>query len=240
MDEQVVLVTMSVREVRAGAELAALAAEVGASVAHLQQGDPSPARELTRLAGSGVRRVVVVGVATGPLAPGASWLRRVVAHWWRERGDDAPQVRVAGALLADLDPAAGAGERVARLVAAATPVTGAEAGLTSPAWEEVTAHRHQVLVCRGPRCSARGSDDTAEAVVLALMAHGLGDDDVLLTQTGCLLPCNHAPVVAVQPDDVWYARVGAGSVDRIVAEHLVDGRPVAAQRLARPAPRGMA
>jgi len=112
-------------------------------------------------------------------------------------------------------------------------VTGSQAPLVSAAWEDVPDHRHQVLVCRGPRCTALGSDLTAEALVLELMALGQGDDDVLVTHTGCQLPCNQAPVVSVQPDDVWYGGVDAHVAGAIVAEHLVGGRPVEAFRLPR-------
>jgi len=69
--------------------------------------------------------------------------------------------------------------------------------------------------------------------VLALMRHRLGDDDVLLTHTGCQFPCNHAPVVSIQPDDVWYGGVDPTAADRIVAEHLVEGTVVESLRLPR-------
>jgi (2Fe-2S) ferredoxin len=201
-----------------GRGLALLAERLGATTAYLQVGDPSLRRELDRLADAGERRVVLVGAAFGT-APGNSWLRRVAAHWWRERVDP-PEVVVASGLLDDphddLEP----------LLVRARPVTGAEAPLESAAWEDVPGHRHQVFVCRGPRCTAKGAEETALALVRALDAAGLGDDDVLLTQTGCQFPCNHAPVVTVHPDDVWYSRVDAGAAERIVAGHLVGGTPV--------------
>ncbi|MGW5236517.1 NAD(P)H-dependent oxidoreductase subunit E, partial [Streptomyces nodosus] len=100
------------------------------------------------------------------------------------------------------------------------PITGQEPGLTSAAWNEVPGHRHQVLVCRGPRCTAKGSDETLAALVRRLTEHGLGDDDVLVTQTGCQFPCNQAPVVSVQPDDVWYGRVDAAAAVTILSEHV--------------------
>ncbi len=228
MSESVVLVGMSVREVDARDRLVALAAGVDGSTCFLQQGDPSLSRELDRLADAGAGTVVLVGVSLGPLAPAASWLRRVAAHWWRERAGHRPEVEVATRLLTQPDAAALDAVRLET-----RPLTGREAGLTSHAWESVTAHRHQVLVCRGPRCTALGSDRTAVALVLALMEHGLGDDDVLVTQTGCQLPCNQAPVVSVQPDDVWYGGLGADEVGAVVAEHLVGGRPVEAHRLPR-------
>lgn len=223
---QLVLVGMSVREVAARDRLVDAAGRLDASLAFLQVGDPSLARELTRLADSGASRIVLVGVSLGSLAPASSWLRRIAAHWWRQRGSSAPDVEVVTTLVADLDHL-----EVRSLET--RPVTGAEAGLRSAAWEDVPSHRHQVFVCRGPRCSALGSDATAEALVLALMRHRLGDDDALLTHTACQFPCNHAPVVSVQPDDVWYGGVSPAGADRIVADHLVAGRPVADLRLQR-------
>jgi len=228
MTASLILIGMSVREVDARDGLLALASEYGASVAFLQLGDPSLGRELSRLADAGAAEIELLGVSLGSLAPAASWLRRIAAHWWRERAGHRPVVEVATRLLDSLDSAALDECRRDR-----RPLTGAEPGLTSAAWEAVTRHRHQVLVCRGPRCTALGSDRTAEALILELMAHGAGDDDVLITHTGCQFPCNQAPVVSVQPDDVWYGSVDPATARRIVADHLVAGRPVDDHRLTR-------
>ena len=222
----VVVVGMSVREVVAGATLRRWAEDADATVAHLQVGDPSLSRELTRLADGGADRIALVGVSLGSLAPAASWLRRIAAHWWRERAEPRPRLEVATALVK-------AEDELATALADTREVTGDEPGLTSKAWADVTRHRHQLLVCRGPRCTALGSDRTAEAFVLALMECGLGDDDVLITHTGCQLPCNNAPVVSVQPDDVWYGGVDPDAARMIVAEHLVAGRPYDERRLSR-------
>jgi (2Fe-2S) ferredoxin len=222
----VLLVGMSVREVQARDRLRELADGVAGSVAFLQLGEPTLSRELTRLADAGVERIVLVGASFGTLAPGVSWLRRVSAYWWRERSGHRPELVVATSLLGPADD-------LAALVGSGRAVGGAEPGLTSEAWEDVTEHRHQVLVCRGPRCTALGSDGTAEALILALMRHGQSDDDVLVTHTGCQLPCNQAPVVSVQPDDVWYGLVDREVADAIVEEHLVSGRPVETHRLTR-------
>jgi (2Fe-2S) ferredoxin len=66
-----------------------------------------------------------------------------------------------------------------------------------------------------------------------MLERGLGDDDVLITHTGCQLPCNHAPVVSVQPDDVWYGGVNRAGAREIVATHLVADRPYEPLRLPR-------
>jgi (2Fe-2S) ferredoxin len=228
MTEALVLVGMSVREVEAGERLHRLATEAGATVAFLQLGDPSLSRELDRLAESGCDRVVLVGVTLGSLAPVHSWLRRVAGHWWRERAGHRPDIEVANAALTSIDR-----DELAEVSAQSRPITGNEAPMRSSAWEDVPRHRHQIMLCRGPRCTALGSDASAEAMIIALMTHEQGDDDVLLTYTGCQFPCNHAPVVSLQPDDVWYGEVTPDAARRIVEEHVVNGRPVAERRLPR-------
>jgi (2Fe-2S) ferredoxin len=217
---------MSVSDVDRRDQLLAAAARLDATVGFLQMGDPSLSRELTRLADLGASTITLVGVTLGTLAPGHSWLRRIAGHWWRERAGHRPVIDVATRLVTTL-------EDVAAALVDRTPIGGDEPGLTSAAWEDVTGHRRQVLVCRGPRCTARGSDETARALILELMTAGLGDHDVLVTHTGCLFPCNQAPVVCVQPDDVWYGGIDADAARQIVTEHLVAASPVESRRLPR-------
>ena len=221
-----VLVGMSVADVNRREELLAAGARHDATVAFLQMGDPSLSRELTRLADHGVTTITLVGVDLGSGAPAQSWLRRIAGPWWRERPGRRPLVEVASRLARTVDDI-----EVALLDV--KPISGREPGLTSAAWEDVTGHRRQVLVCRGPRGTARGSDDTVRALLFGLVEAGLGDHDVLVTHTGCQLPCNRAPVVSVQPDDVWYGGVDPATARQIVADHLVAGTPVESRRLPR-------
>jgi (2Fe-2S) ferredoxin len=225
-NHRVVLVGMSVREAAADQAVAQLAQHVGGTFAYLELGAPSVSAELARLADHGARRITLVGVSLGILAPQVSWLRRVAGHWWRNRAEPRPRVDVATALVGD-------GDDVAAVAAVVRPIRGTEAPLRSSAWQDVPRHRHQLLLCRGPRCTAAGSDKTAEAFVLAMMREGLGDDDVLITHTGCQFPCNNAAVVSVQPDDVWYGAVDTAAAERIVVEHLIGDRPVESHRLPR-------
>ena len=221
-----VLVGMSVTDVDRRRDLLGWAGELDASLAFLQMGGPSLSAELTRLADEGATTVTLAGVSIGPLAPGHSWLRRIAAHWWRERPADRPEIQIATRLATTRDELPDA-------FAETRPITGTEPGLTSPAWERVPEHVRQVLICRGPRCTAKGSEETARAVILGAMEAGLGDDDLLITHTGCQFPCNQAPVLSVQPDDVWYGNVEAAAARVIVRDHLAGGRPVEAHRLPR-------
>ncbi|MDN5976366.1 (2Fe-2S) ferredoxin domain-containing protein [Acidipropionibacterium jensenii] len=98
-------------------------------------------------------------------------------------------------------------------------VTGREAGLTSAAWQEVPPVRYHLLVCRGPRCNARGGDRTHSALSAELHRRGVADQDVLMTPTGCMYPCNHAPLVVVHPDGKWMSLTAAevpGALDDLL------------------------
>lgn len=228
--EFTVLVGMSASEVADRAAWAGTAVGLGASLAFLQVGSPSLTSELQRLTDLGATRITVVGIGRSRLGPGVSWLRRVADAWWREQPDGAPDVATSHRVLRSV---AEAESVLPDVVAGARSVSGTSAPLRSAAWEEVPGHRRQVFVCRGPRCSAAGAEQTQESLTLALMREGLDDDDVLVTVTGCQFPCNRAPVVSVQPDDVWYGSVDRTRAEVIASEHLARGRPVDEGRLAR-------
>lgn len=206
-----VLVALRVDAPARNAELRDLAEATGSALAYLQVGEPGLLGVLDRAAAEGVTTIRLVQVPGETGKPGRSWLRRVAGDWVRSHPDVA--VTVAG-----------------------RDVTGDEAPLQSPAWEHLPDFRHHVLVCRGPRCAARDAEAVAERISRSLSARGADDDSVLVSQTGCLYPCNHAPVVAVHPDDVWYGRVGVDDVDALVADRLDGTSVLDDRRLARGRP----
>ena len=119
----VVLVGMSVSDVDRRDRLLEAAQGRDGSVAFLQLADPSLSAELTRLADGGATTITLVGIDTGPLAPGHSWLRRIAAHWWRERSGRRPTIEVATALATTIDD-------IDALLRTTQPITGGEPGLT--------------------------------------------------------------------------------------------------------------
>jgi (2Fe-2S) ferredoxin len=93
------------------------------------------------------------------------------------------------------------------------------------------------LVCTsGKTCPGQGSEAVHAALKEACFAAGLGDR-VRVNRGGCLSQCGHGPMVAVFPENRWYAGVTPADVAELVAEDLLAGRPVA-RLLHRPAKAG--
>lgn len=96
----------------------------------------------------------------------------------------------------------------------------------APLMDPYTRH---VLVCTGSYCSTERKGRALYALLAQLLQReGLlfGPDRVKRSETPCLGVCAGGPVIAVYPDGIWYAGVTPELLERIVVEHLKDGREV--------------
>jgi (2Fe-2S) ferredoxin len=97
--------------------------------------------------------------------------------------------------------------------------------------------RH-VLICLNQRLAGhpKGScvEKGAEALFARLKAlvseRGLSDR-VMVTRTGCLKHCSRGVVLAVYPENVWYAGVGEADLAEICDALLAGGLPLERLRM---------
>ncbi len=88
-----------------------------------------------------------------------------------------------------------------------------------------TGYRKQVLVCGGTGCTSSGSKKVIEALEKSLKANGL-DKEILVVRTGCFGLCSLGPIMIVYPEGAFYSQATPEGVERIVKEHLKEGKVV--------------
>ncbi len=90
-------------------------------------------------------------------------------------------------------------------------------------------YRRQVLVCIGNKCTKNGEGQALyKELKIKIKEIGLdaGKLRVQRSKVGCLGTCKAGPLMCVQPEGVWYYNIDSTKLDRIIAEHFIEGKPV--------------
>lgn len=82
-------------------------------------------------------------------------------------------------------------------------------------------------MCVGPRCTDDGIASQAMFERLGAKIDAQPELRVKRTRTHCMVACHvKSPVLVVYPEGVWYRCADEAALDRIVCEHLMQGREV--------------
>lgn len=93
---------------------------------------------------------------------------------------------------------------------------------------ELKKYKAMLMVCTGTGCVSAGGFSIRDELQRLLDEKGL-QNDYMVAGTGCNGFCAVGPIVVVQPEGVFYQKVGLDDLEEIVNEHLVNGNIV--QRL---------
>jgi len=93
----------------------------------------------------------------------------------------------------------------------------------------IGSYERHIFLCIGPDCCSPEEGEAAWAHLKKRAAQLNGSSDrgrIYRTKVGCLRICKNGPTAVVYPEGTWYAGLSPENLERVIAEHLGEGREV--------------
>ncbi len=88
----------------------------------------------------------------------------------------------------------------------------------------VSKKHFEIMVCSSSGCKSSKSDDVISAFQKSLKKNHI--NSVSVNKTGCFGLCAYGPIVIVNPGEVFYCNITSEKVDKIVQQHIMQGKYV--------------
>ncbi|MCB2204393.1 SLBB domain-containing protein [bacterium] len=91
--------------------------------------------------------------------------------------------------------------------------------------EQLASFRAEIQICGSGTCRSAGAAEIQRAFESVCEEEGIRPEIRIVT-TGCMGLCGQGPLLRVLPGDVTYTRITAGDAERIIREHVINGKPL--------------
>lgn len=86
-------------------------------------------------------------------------------------------------------------------------------------------YKHKICICCGAGCISSGSEEVVKKLQEEIKTRGL-ENEVEVTPTGCMGPCNQGPLMKFLPEYAIYQKVDCSNIAAIVQSQLIEKKPI--------------